>query len=446
MTVKISDNIVQIKLSNEYSLIYNKFVYKCVIIKDEFAKYLIDNKGSGIQINNYSKFEKLFESKVLLKDFIEPNHIVNLEQNIKMIKSRLPISIRFVPSYNCNEDCSYCIVSKQRQKNHNQFKAKWIDYAMKIIDKTESLSPVAPHNSANVTLIGGEPTLPENWIVCKKFLQEVNKKFNVVEHTLVTNGDLLNKTILDEFCELGGKHVYLSFDLRNISSKEGQPDNRIFFKKFLELCEFICSFNLQLLIDLKIGENTETFNNVLLIKLKNFSKNRNIKFICSPIVDEEEYNPLKKYKCDKMDIYFMKQKNILNKWCEIHDILRDKMVWPQMDEKSVFRCNVSNLSSLCFLPSGKVTTCGRLYVCDDKDIPILADVKERKYFEKVALEHIYMFTEDEECSKCDYAYLCGGKCLFARGGKCNYEKKGIEIMIDKCKNDLIEKVIHSQGD
>ena len=123
-----------------------------------------------------------------------------------------------------------------------------------------------------------------------------------------------------------------------------------------------------------------------------------------------------------------KQKNILNKWCEIHDILRDKMVWPQMDEKSVFRCNVSNLSSLCFLPSGKVTTCGRLYVCDDKDIPILADVKERKYFEKVAIEHIHVFTEDEECSKCDY------------------EKKGIEIMIDKCKNDLIEKVIHSQGD
>lgn len=424
-----------IEINENISLLYNYKIYNLLRVKTSFAKKIVERKGQYLEMPDHININKLINAKVLLYENDNKFDYKNIYyQNIKKLKGSLPLSIRFVASYDCNEYCEYCLIKDIRSKKTGYFSISNLSYLDKLMEMVNVLSPVAPFKETNVTLIGGEPTLQKNWSINKSFLDFINANYYGNNHTLITNGVNLTTELLAEFKDRLGKEVYLSYNISGESYKNSEPTQRTDLVVFKKLCFNILEMGLDIIIDLKISPATiKSLDSTFIKVLTKLVQYDGIKILCSPIVDMNEYNPLQSGKCDKFDLIVMKQKGLINIYLYLKSIFKEKMIWPTIDEKMVYRCNTTNLSSLCFYPDGKVTTCGRLYAVSSSNVPIIADLKKKEVYKNVMNSSIYTVMDDEECTNCKYIYICGGKCYFSRDKKCKDEKSGIDILKKICK-------------
>lgn len=425
----VSKYIDYIEINNEMVLIYNYKVFDLVRAKKELAQKLIECKGAWCSLPNHKNIFKLLEAKLLFVDSSETDYKDVYNNNLNKIKGTLPLSLRFIPSYNCNENCDYCLVKDVRNKYSDHFKNDFFNNLPRLLTLINEISPVAPFTESNVTLIGGEPTLKKNWEISKHFLNYINENYDGNNHTLITNGFGLNNNLLNEFKKMRGKEIYISFNLSYELYRNSEPRQRNNLYVLQKLCKDILSNELNVVIDIKFSsDRIDTKNNMVLEGLINLSKNSNVNLHCSPIVSTNEYNPLISNKCDKFDLVMIKNRGLLENYIKLHAVFKEKLVWPVIDEKSIYRCSVANLSSLCLYPNGKVTTCGRLYAVDPNMVPIIGDLEKGEWYVDTMKDMIYTLNDDEECYECRDAFLCGGKCYFARNKKCNNEKVGTDLL------------------
>ena len=430
----ISNYVDAINLDQNTSLLFNCKIYDILKVKSSLARKITEQKGRYVDFPDHVNISELINAKILLINNREVDYQKAYQTNLKKIKGTLPLSMRFVASYDCNENCEYCLIKDIRHTKTEYFNKDYLLHFDKLMDAVNTLSPVAPFTETNITLIGGEPTLEKNWIINKYFLNYINTNYKGNNHTLVTNGFGLTNGLLTEFKNFLGKEIYLSYDISGECYKDSEPKQRTDLNAFKELCLNVIDIGLNIVIDLKISPITiNTLDSDCLNTLKELSQYGNVKILCSPIVTIDEYNPLMSSKCDKFDLLIMQKKGLLNIGSYLRSVFKKKMIWPVIDEKMIYRCNTTNLSSLCFYPDGKVTTCGRLYAVCSNDVPIIADLNKNEIYDDILKNFIYTFMDDEECVNCNDAYICGGKCYFAKNRKCNDEKAGLNILKNICK-------------
>lgn len=133
----------------------------------------------------------------------------------KLGKALMPLRYFFELTYQCNLNCPYCYVGKERKKNELTTE-EWF----RIIDQIPFYS--------FVTLVGGEPLLRKDFIeILEKTAEKTLGKLNVV-----TNGILINDEIIEAFIKT--KMMLLSVSLDGYGSnhdnnrgKEGIFENVI---------------------------------------------------------------------------------------------------------------------------------------------------------------------------------------------------------------------------
>lgn len=137
-----------------------------------------------------------------------------------------PLNVLFIIGKKCNSRCIMCDIwkSKEKEENYGQIK--------KIIDEIHSL------RVKNITFTGGEPFLRKD--IFKIINYASKKRFNTA---IVTNGALLNKSLIKQILKSGLNNIYFSIDGTKaihdrIRGKEGMFEKAIGnMKRLLEIKE-----------------------------------------------------------------------------------------------------------------------------------------------------------------------------------------------------------------
>lgn len=124
--------------------------------------------------------EKLLDYSKLFD--IARNSYAKLSYNNKFGRALMPLRYFFELTYQCNLQCPYCYVGKERKKDELTTK-EWFD----VIDQIPCYS--------FVTLVGGEPLIRKDFI---EILEHTAKK-TFGKLNVVTNGILINDEIIDAF-------------------------------------------------------------------------------------------------------------------------------------------------------------------------------------------------------------------------------------------------------
>lgn len=436
-TLKISQNLKFLDVDEKFSICYNKNAFKPILLPNTFKEdYLkgireINNPNENIVkmfINNYIGF---FDKELSKTDIY-----YKLKEDFDKLDATL--NVRFIPSYNCDKNCSYCLIQYIRNKMKESFNLNYLDNLKNLLTKYQENSNQKLKN-VSVTIIGGEPTLEKNWNITKSFLGEINKYFDRKEHVLVTNGYGVNNVLLEEFKNLGGKSVYLSYDLRGNVIDDSAPLSKLDFKKFKELCNLIVNNSVSLTLDFKCNEFSELNLNLkeFLDDLINIDSSINI--VVSKIVSWEEYDVLENPQCQRYELVDLKEENILPIYYDFMEAYPFNFSYPRQFEIMVYRCSTSSMKSLVVFPNGKVSLCGKLYSSNPDNIPYIYDFKSNEFDGLLAKSYCMSVFDDEECKECDYHLICGGKCPFKKG-KCDKEKINVELLLDIYKRNIIRKL------
>lgn len=159
---------------------------------------------SAIQAKDLSLVEAEFVSDLLECGILTPNSTDEREEyryyydNARLYSRSNCLSLCFVPSYNCNLACPYCIqgsgklAKRMSQENINSV----IKY---ISNEVENRQDTAPIQYLYISLYGGEPTMNvQDLSVFCNSLDEIAKKHNIeLSFDMTTNLTLLNSELLD---------------------------------------------------------------------------------------------------------------------------------------------------------------------------------------------------------------------------------------------------------
>lgn len=106
-----------------------------------------------------------------------------------------PMNVLFVAGKKCNSRCIMCDIWKSKEKEENYAQIR------KIMDEIHSLG------TKNVTFTGGEPFLRKDIF---KIISYASKKG--LNTTIVTNGTLINKSLIKQILKSGLNNIYFSID------------------------------------------------------------------------------------------------------------------------------------------------------------------------------------------------------------------------------------------
>lgn len=441
MTYYVSKYIDKIYYNDEYSIVYNYNILKCLLIKNKYVDYLFKNINKIIDEKYFNEnLNELIKKKIIYINE-ESSTIDQYREDLKNVK--LPLEIRFIPSFNCNEKCDYCIAKNNMNEIREYFDTNLLTNLEKLINEINEKSLIGPYTEVKTTIIGGEPTIKKNWNITKKFIEFINKMFEKSEHKIITNGYGINDEMLKECSKLNVKNFYLSYDITS-KNKYKEAISKCMYMSLEKIIKKIISYDLNVIIDLKCDRES-SLNKYIKESLKDFYESGKLKILTSPIIEHDEYDPLKSIQVDRHNITLYEKHEINDVGEKIKKFFSNEIKKPTL-EKRVIRCGASHLSSICIFPNGKVVPCGQLYTSKISDNEILCDLKKLDF--KNLKKFTHDFYDDEECNRCKDHYICGGKCYFSKNKKCNLQKYAVALnkkkYVEKLK-EYIEKRYNENG-
>ena len=429
--LKVTDHLVEIPVDKEHILIFNKNYGHPLILPDCMLNMLknMENQIFELNMNGSLIFKKFIDAKILV------NRNITLEESIMKyvdnMRGKEDFLLTFVPSYRCNFKCEYCLVDQKSRQCKDIISRNLIKKIPSAIDEVMHISPINPFKSVNVKILGGEPTLEMNWSRVILLLELLNKKFELRNHRLITNGTLLSQDKTQEFMSLGGNEIQLSFDVRGGTKSMNTPQNRENVEDMMKLATMCVDEGALVTLDLKV--DSETLVNPNLSKLCEYIRDQELdsylSIYISRIINIDEYDPTLSCDCIPDSAYYDIRKFDLYYITEF--IQRELPLSTKLNlelQTQIFPCKPANLSSLLVYPNGDLTLCGKLYA--SLNPPIIGSLKSNPIFFKNKLkEQIHFVSSFNECSKCGISLLCGGKCILAKNFECSSAAKDKQIYI-----------------
>lgn len=430
--MRIVKNLKRWIINDDIVALYNSNSFSPVFLEANQANIIYENRGKRIEVEDEEFKSFLKDHFISMPSILNSKKFIQLKYKKKLGKST-KLNIRFMASYECNQNCEYCMTRFIQKQMAGHFDLKYLDNLIPTITNIFKYSPFKKIDGVNVKLIGGEPTMPKAWEINKIFLKIINDNYINCEHMIVTNGDYISESLVSEFKELNIKSVYLSFDIRQQKNEQNGSIYRNEFEKFVKKCELIEKCGLSIKIDFKCDKDT-----IIDEKIVNFIKDRlsinpNSVIINSPIIDQSKYDALISPQCDKYDVLLKKDNGIFELSKRFYDLNPKHGSWPNEISAMVYRCNASTLTNICIYPNGLITGCGKLYSSNINKVPIVANLQTGKVNKKTLLSFKTNVLKDKECKKCEYTFICGGKCPLKKDSPCDKEKKGIELLMEAYK-------------
>lgn len=430
--LKLSQNLKFLEVNEKVSICYNKNAFKPVLLPNSVR----ENYLNGLrEINNPDEnIVKMFTNNYIGffdKELTKEEIYSKLKQDYDKKESTL--NVRFIPSYNCDKNCSYCLIQNIRGQMKESFDLSYLDNLKNLVDIYKKSTPNL--NKVSATIIGGEPTLDKNWDITKKFINELNKYFDKKEHVLVTNGYGVNESLLKEFKDMGGKSVYLSYDLRGNVMDDSEPESKSNFEKFKSLCLLVVNNGVSLTVDFKCNKDTKINETVKSFLDNLISLDSSINIVASKIVSQKEYDVLESPQCQRYELVDLKEEDILPVYYEFINLYPYNFSYPRQFEIMIYRCSTVSMKSFVVFPNGKVSLCGKLYSSNPDNIPYIYDFKTSEFNFELTESFCKTVLDDEECKECEYSLICGGKCPFKKG-KCDKEKINVELLLEIYKSNI----------
>lgn len=372
---------------DEIGIIYNtKNNKKIFINKTEFYNIVYKNNFENV-INEFEQNDFFDETDFKVK-------------NVNYYREDL-LKIRIFTTMNCNAKCSYCYENKLHKFNLN-----YKDYSDDLLNFITNNITKRNFKKISIEWFGGEPLL--NYKLIRDLSNKLKDKNIKFKSSIVTNGSLLNKNIIDDLinnCNL--YNIQISLDAIGNEYNHIKKFNYDAFKDIEKNIGYISNNfeNVRILIRTNYSLNIE--NALNLIEYFGKKKYRNLKIGCFPVFNDNSNE----------DSIFLKEHFnylIIEKlfdfgFINIKEILPKNLKYP---------CVYQSAAYYSILPNGEVYSCDRSYTNSIGNI-------------KSGILNIEKNVDiPKKCKECKFYLLCLGGCEYER----KLGKSGCEFT-EKIMND-----------
>lgn len=439
--------MIKVKKNNEF-----KLTRYCLSKKLDESKILLLHTILGnILILDYKKYDNFINKKDsekeifnLLKDngFIQNNNIfynfnylflkISLYLKLKKLYNKF-IDIVFIPTYDCNFNCYYCIqksIKNLIKENNSINNQKNINLKKLFI----YLNKKYKKKIINISIYGGEPLLISNKPFFKELINLIKDKhllkYNSIQIT--TNGYNIDKFIkeikyIDQFqITLEGPP-----EIHNKIRKHENKNNT--YSKIIKNIKILMKLNKTIIIRINYSKFNINFINKLLILLEkeNIIGYHKLKFSFSPIFNSKTYD------CSNEELkyyvsFFKSEKKILKYY---NNYLIQEFIYKfsySVQKNLPFIFNPFSCSAfrnqLIFGPNFEIFSCHNMILFNKYKIgsfnkKIKVNIIKYYYFK------LKRFILDLKCLNCEYFLICGKSCFLAKKNIKNYNNCNNKILV-----------------
>lgn len=405
-------NIFYKSKDEEFTILTNSLTNNVYKLKNDFIEKIEIFLITGVIEDDLKKYiSELYIDNFLVDDSLDESQMFKLLQEKE--KGNINVgNVYFIPSFDCDFRCSYCILGKNvdtssfdRMTKTNVIKtAEWLyDCANNLNIKT-----------LQILLFGGEPMLShkENLLL----MDELNGRNNSIQikYSLITNGYLLSPELLEDLISRNLSSVQITLDgpEKIHDSRRRYIDGSGTFKKIINNLMKIIQYDIQIIIRINVDEENSTYIIELIEYLYTLNLNKRVLLHIVP-VDPSSYSSISGYTL-----------NALKAYDSIYQVAFEKNFNVQKWKRF---CSISSKMNFSINSSGDVYPCPN-YV-GNKDYKI-ADINNG------FTDNYYDFFQkklDDSCVKCKYVGICNGGCLnmkqLANTNKCIFFQAN--YLIDK---------------
>jgi uncharacterized protein len=382
------------KRDNKYYLYNSQTSYFSEITK-ELYDIISDRDWEKLPANVISEMKE----KTIL---VEESDIYNFynARKLKFLSScydTRSLNLVIAPTTACNFACPYCFEPKKTPKT--------------ITDATISsiIDFINGHKGANdlsITWYGGEPLLA--FAKMKTILSLINERtnINIVSHTIVTNGYLINQEIINFFNSSKINRIQITLDgieehhntTRCLKSDKGPTFDTII--KNIELVAKECP---DTILDIRVNINKENFNDFVTIYKLYKNQYKNIHVYPGFIREDTPDGCSLCHRSFKIDERF-----------HLYDYISkngiDVSFFPRNRGKG---CMINQLNSFIIGPEGELYKCWNDVSNPNK---VIGNINSTELMNS-SIYLRYMndtMPFDEKCKKCMIFPVCGGGCGYYR--------------------------------
>lgn len=417
--------------SNGERIIFNALSSALAKIDDKhYKEYKLIEAGEEDKSLLSPEEIKEIHEPLLKGRFIYPDDALDEKEFIgysynKSKYSDIQFNLTIAPTTACNFDCYYCYEKWMKIKRNSYLTEKIEKEILKFVEFN-----LNNKKYLSVSWYGGEPLLAVDNIyrMSKSLIDLCKDKDCNYSSSIVTNGYLFNKDVVDRLAELKVRSAQITIDgpkeihdRRRFDKKKG-PSFDIIMKN-IEYAKKFMNIDIRINIDRENSEELEPFLDYLKDKIHTGNVGVYLGRVsdCNQDLNKEYANLLLESK-----EYFIKRKEILNK-----AIIKKKINWiGEYPSPKIIPCGAVNINTFAIDPEGYVYKCWE--VIGDKE-EALFNVSNPEFINEKQLNWINWDPKnDEECNDCKFLPICNGGCVLSsmKGKKeCTYWKTNLKDML-----------------
>lgn len=346
-------------------------------------------------------------------------------ENVISSYSKDSIYITLAPTISCNLSCPYCY---ETHKRPGKMSTQTCDKVISFIKRT------CPSKNLHLGWYGGEPLLASK--IINYFLNQLAENdINLVEHTIVTNGTLLNKENMNVFHKFPLDSIQVTLDgVKKLhdSIRFHHNGNGTFDEIISNLSEFCTSFpNTKVSIRVNIGKhNIDDFERVYHYINDKFDNNKNILVYPGILQGDNDCG---------FQFNLLDNKELSEFYIKLidHGILMDK---PEVSAKG---CTASMLNAFVIGPHGEIYKCWNDIGFEDREIGNVG--QSSTINPKIFLGYMIQgtFWNDSKCLECSLLPVCSGGCPHNRlKNKINSGNVNLCSNLALDNNNVLKKLLY----
>ena len=422
--MRVSSYNIYVELNNnpKYYFLVHGYTGAIDLIKKEIALLLKNTNDSELLY----QLDKETLDSLIKRGYItnktkeeERKHLQTLSELVHKKKSRAN-SFLFIVTQNCNFRCPYCFENSLSNNGKSWSKSVFTkELVDKAYDAIEKIQPDREQCVDSIGLYGGEPLLKENYDIIEYIIQKGREKDFTFRAT--TNG-----YDLDHFTSLLGdegiNRLQISIDgLKNTNNQRRVHfQNKDTFSKIMSNISIALERGVKVMNRINIDKSNfgEIEDLMQYYKEEGFLEYNNFTPYVAKVVGHEtncndtcgdEFNSIEFYK----KAIALKEKNPESNKFYIPDFDIKKTVRKNIENNSIFIprstfCGANN-GMLIFDSNGDIYTCGEKIGVKNHIVGTFHN--GLKFNNKVLNAWLNRSVGNiDQCSKCKYAFWCGGGC------------------------------------
>jgi uncharacterized protein len=256
----------QFKSEKYGNLLYNSLTNCFVELEEDTALSLQDYQNGKLKLDATDiDIEQLYQAKILVDNNYDEFLNIKFQKHMgRFDRSRMSLTI--APTLHCNLSCEYCYEKSRPNVYMTDQTEDQIIQFIKLHSEVKRLS---------ITWYGGEPLLDFGRIkTLTKKISELNIEFSA---SIITNGYLLTKEVIDQFIELRIKPIQVTIDGPKDIHNKRRPHIKttdsfsVIYNNILNLRPYLKDNRLSLSVRVNIDKgNSEYFNSIYKTIRKDF--------------------------------------------------------------------------------------------------------------------------------------------------------------------------------